>query len=191
MTKNGKALAVGLIIAALFAYAAHWAMGLLIAFAALYQAFRTPEISHEPGESGKPLPDASPTPGTTSCYDTKQEIKAIPCDITGNGGYDFEVVGESHYQDEIRWCLPLSYRMRDKVRLYTIATLYQDDDNEHDPNAVAVKIDGETVGYLPRDEAKHFRRWADKEGLDRKSTCRAVIVGGEGKDYSIWLDLPI
>lgn len=185
-----KAILGGMIIAALFAYASHWAIGLLIAFAVLYKAFGVPGVNDKPVRSDKPRQDAAlPTSGT-ACYETKQEAKVVPCDIESNGGFDFEIVGESHYQDVIAWSVPLSYRLSDKFRLYTIATIYQDDDNEHDKNAVAVQLYGETVGYVARADAKRFRKWAAKEGVADRATCRAVIVRNNS-GYGIWLDLPI
>lgn len=197
MPNRASAFVGSLIIAALLAYATHWAIGLLIAFIAIYQATKPAAVGHTQGSKttaenkNNPLSVFGTIFKMPDCYESKQEINAIACDITGNSGYDFEVVGESHYHKNIWACIPEEFANADKFRLYFIAALFQDDDNEHDANAVAVKINGGTVGHLPRTDAKRFRRWATKEGLGRESTCRAVIVGNKGMDYSIWLDLPI
>ena len=66
------------------------------------------------------------------------------------------VVGTSHYQDAL---LELSGRKGDEeIRVQKIAVFVPEPDNPHDPNAIAVHIDGRLVGYLSRDEN---RRWLD------------------------------
>jgi hypothetical protein len=66
------------------------------------------------------------------------------------------VVGTSHYQDAL---LDLSGRQGDEeIRVQKVALLVPEPDNPHDPDAIAVQIDGRLVGYLSRDEN---RRWLD------------------------------
>jgi HIRAN domain-containing protein len=66
------------------------------------------------------------------------------------------VVGTSHYQEAL---LELAPREADEeVRVEKIAALVPEPDNPHDPDAIAVTIDGRLVGYLSRDEN---RRWKD------------------------------
>src|SRR5204863_834456 len=81
------------------------------------------------------------------------------------------VVGTSHYQDAL---LALAPREADEeVRAETIARLVREPDNPHDPNAIAVQIDGRLVGYFSRDEN---RRWLDVIGDDAIG-CAAMIAG--------------
>lgn len=190
--KPEEKFALAWIIAAIaVGYFTHWSFGLIIAFVVLYrfgkaQQKAAPEATHKKpflatfGDTFK-LPDF---------YESKQEIKAITCDIEAHSNYDHEVVGESNYRTAIWASIPSEHSAADNFRLYFIFTLNQEDDNEHDKNAVAVKLKG-VVGYLPRSMAKKYRAWALKQGIGATATCRGVIVGNKGKDYSIWLDLPI
>lgn len=38
------------------------------------------------------------------------------------------------------------------------AKLIYEDDNEYDDNAISIEIDGNTVGYLSREDAKLYRK---------------------------------
>src|SRR6476469_1220661 len=65
------------------------------------------------------------------------------------------VAGVSHYQPAL---LDASGAAPgDEVRFDCRAELVPEPDNPHDPNAVAVRIDGRPVGYLPRDEALRWQ----------------------------------
>ena len=92
------------------------------------------------------------------------------------------VVGTSHYQDAL---LELAPRTADEeVRVNTIADLVPEPDNPHDPDAIAVHIDGKLVGYLAREENK---RWRDIAPV----TCEAMIAGKGGTTgLGVFLRLP-
>jgi hypothetical protein len=63
--------------------------------------------------------------------------------------------------------------------LPAIAQLCFQEDNPYDKNAVVVLIDRQVVGYIPRTEAKQFRREILRINPDeRPVTCDARIVGG-------------
>lgn len=129
------------------------------------------------------------TPPTS--YPTKKEIASIHCDINGLGNYDTEVVGESNYQKLIWMLMPAPESTALDQRRYFIFDLVLEDDNAFDKNAVAIKI-GITVGYLPRDTAKTYRKFATANKLPTPATCRGVITGGGAdKSFGIWLDIPI
>jgi predicted Zn-ribbon and HTH transcriptional regulator len=67
-------------------------------------------------------------------------------------GHDtLEVVGESHYQDDL-WRLAGGFSA-DRIRCAVAAVLVPEPDNPHDSNAVKVLIDGHLVGYLSREDA--------------------------------------
>lgn len=115
--------------------------------------------------------------------------------IQGNGEYEFDIVGESHYQkalDELA-----GGKSEDGHHIETEALLMLDDDNEYDDKAVAVGISGHLVGHLPREMARSFRQRLAEGGHPRASAvCGALIVGGwrrsngdEGH-YGVRLDLP-
>ena len=95
------------------------------------------------------------------------------------------VVGTSHYQDVL---LELAPRQGDEeVRVNSIATFVREPENPHDPNAVAIHIDGRLVGYLSRDEN---RRWLEVVG-DEEIGAEAMIAGRAGtQGLGVFLRLP-
>jgi hypothetical protein len=109
--------------------------------------------------------------------------------IDGPGLFDVEVVGESNYHRAIKRLRGASVR--------TQATLVLEDSNPYDDHAVRVDIEGETVGYLDRENARAYRRELERVGHPRLvGTCAAKIVGGRkptdgSKDmFGVLLDLP-
>lgn len=104
--------------------------------------------------------------------------------IAGDGGFWWDIVGESHYQDALhRIAGP---KIEGGVDVLTTAVLVKDDNNKFDKNAVAVFIvpefpgKGIQVGYLDRSSAKKYRGDLSKltECADGLLLCRAKIVGG-------------
>ena len=95
------------------------------------------------------------------------------------------VVGTSHYQDAL---LALAPREGDEeVRVEKLATLVREPDNPHDPDAIAVHIDGRLVGYLSREEN---RRWQDI-ARDHEIGAEAMIAGRAGTTgLGVFLRLP-
>lgn len=67
------------------------------------------------------------------------------------GHETLEVVGESHYQDDL-WRLAGGFRA-ERIRCAVVAALIPEPDNPHDSNAVKVLIDGHLVGHLSREDA--------------------------------------
>lgn len=63
-------------------------------------------------------------------------------------------VGVSHYQEPLRRVsgAPLEGPVRHQVRV----DLASEPENPHDANAVAVRLDGELVGYLSREDAVRY-----------------------------------
>jgi len=97
-------------------------------------------------------------------------------------GHDtLEVVGESHYQDDL-WRLAGGFST-ERIRCAVIAVLIPEPDNPHDSNAVKVLIDGYLVGYLSREDALVYlpglRRLIAFHG---QIALRGVIVGGGPRD---------
>ena len=112
----------------------------------------------------------------------------------GKGHFEFEIVGESFYQ------MQLSKLAGDHpttgASVQHIAELIPEDDNEHDPKAVAVRINGLAVGYMSREDARSFRRRLGQKGLaGMTTTCNAIISGGgtrkngEKLHYGVRLDI--
>jgi hypothetical protein len=109
------------------------------------------------------------------------------------GDFDFEVVGESHYQRNLASLA--GEHDEYGARTECVAHLVPEDHNPHDPKAVAVQIAGRIVGYLSREDARSFRRRLGQKGLSgRVTTCGACIVGGATRNgeklfYGVNLDL--
>lgn len=86
-----------------------------------------------------------------------------------------DVVGESNYQDALR-------SAHDQYGRAQLAQLVREPRNKYDRNAVAVRLCGQTVGYLPRDVAP---RWHGVlNGPGGTGTARAVVTGGWSEGYS-------
>jgi hypothetical protein len=121
--------------------------------------------------------------------------EAVRAKIPGRGLFSLEIVGESHYQDAFeRIC---GARTEDGENRIVAATLVPENDNPHDPLAVRVDIDGQTVGYLSRKNAREYRQQLEDAGLTgATASCQARICGGwdRGPDdqgfYGLFLDLP-
>lgn len=85
--------------------------------------------------------------------------------------FDFEVVGESHYQASIAAIAESNRRC--------VATLILESTNAYDKSAVRVEIGGRQVGYLSREDARSFRRRLGAAKLTgKRTTCDAEIRGG-------------
>lgn len=112
----------------------------------------------------------------------------------GTGDFEFEIVGESHYQETLARLA--GERGTQSVERRYKAKLVLEDHNLHDPKAVAVRIDNETVGYLSREDARSYRRRLGQKRLSGiNATCDAIIVGGgtrrdgERLFYGVKLDM--
>jgi hypothetical protein len=112
--------------------------------------------------------------------------------ISGNGEYDLEIVGESHYQSVlVKIAGPHTKAGR---RVECAAVLYLQPDNPHDPNAVRVEIQGSTVGYIARELAPIMRQELGRLGIKNgdRVGADAVILGGRiDESYGVWLDVPM
>jgi hypothetical protein len=100
-------------------------------------------------------------------------------------GETVEVVGESHYQDELREVCGSS--RWEEVRCEVTAGLVAEPDNPYDPNAIMVVIGGMKVGYLSRGDALDYQpamQQLQALGYDA-GACGAMICGrGPGSETS-------
>ncbi len=116
--------------------------------------------------------------------------------LPGPGTYEFDIVGESHYQDALEEIC--GEKSEESAEHHTEAILYLENDNPHDKQAVRVDIEGHIVGYLSRTDARAYRKQLKQLGHESLiCTCNAVIVGGwkrsksdEG-NFGVKLDLPV
>lgn len=116
----------------------------------------------------------------------KQEITLI------EGDGSMEVVGESHYQDDLREAFRRAEDSGDPRRRRIITILHPEPHNPHDPNAVGVYALNGQVGHLSRQEAT---RWQQEiaDAWKRNATpiaVRATVVTGPNDIYGVWLDWP-
>jgi hypothetical protein len=95
------------------------------------------------------------------------------------GAEDLEVVGESHYQENL-WRLVGPHRRDERVRSAIHALLVAEDANPYDANAVAIWIEGLKVGHLSRAVAHRCRpgliRLQERHG--RPIALEGIIAGG-------------
>lgn len=94
------------------------------------------------------------------------QVRLVP----GDG--DFNIVGESNYQDALE--LIVGGRTEESADHSCDAMLVPEPSNPYDHNAVRVTIDGHTIGYLARQHAIEYHRAIGA----RTTTCEAVVVGG-------------
>ena len=80
------------------------------------------------------------------------------------------IVGEAGYQEVIQKAIDGQGRQ-------ALASLVPEPGNVDDPNAVAVRIDGHTVGYLSPDLARKYG--ALLSSRPTPMTCPATLNGGE------------
>ena len=116
-------------------------------------------------------------------------------DLPGPGTYSVEIVGESHYQEAIEAIC--GRRTEESADLIVQAVLVHEDENPYDSQAIRVDIQGHTVGYLSRENARKYRRELSQAGHPGiAASCTARIVGGWdcGPDdrgyFGVRLDLP-
>jgi hypothetical protein len=95
--------------------------------------------------------------------------------IIGDGKFGFPVVGESHHEAVLEQLA--GGRTEEGVHVSCAALLLPQPDNPYDPDAVAVFIRGEEVGFLARNVAPEFLQALRAGGYDRAAS-EAIIVGG-------------
>ena len=95
------------------------------------------------------------------------------------GSEDLDVVGESHYQENL-WRLVGPRRRDERVRFDVRAVLVAEHDNPHDTDAVAVWVQRLKVGHLSRASARRYRpgllRLQERYG--QPIALYGVIAGG-------------
>jgi hypothetical protein len=137
--------------------------------------FELAKLKQEMGEQPSPAPPTAPPQEVRPSW----MIHGMEARLF-RGQEDLEVVGESHYQDNL-WQL-VGGRRSPEQRIDTDirAVMVAEDDNPYDANAVAIWIDGLKVGHLSRDNARRYRPGllALQEAQGMPIALRGVIVGG-------------
>ncbi len=106
--------------------------------------------------------------------------------LDGDGSYQIEVVGESHYKRNLD-AIAGADNDGDGVDLVRTAYMVPEPRNPNDHNAVRVDIDQLPVGYLPRDLAAVLSPALRRAGLVAIQTQAHITAGFEGGNYSVWL----
>jgi len=114
--------------------------------------------------------------------------------------YPVQVQGESNYKQNIEDAINFLGDDEGVDADDFIAHLILEDDNVYDPgNAVRVEIEGKTVGYLSKPDAKKYRKRLSDLGIANViGQCYASVKGGfikrstgEQADFGIRLDIHI
>ena len=102
---------------------------------------------------------------------------ALPPAFQGDGSFDVEVVGESHYQRAL-WSLSAPATTESRFEIVDVH-LFLDDGNPHDEQAVAVLLLGQRIGHLSRGDARKLRKRVDRLALNGdRFIARAALTGG-------------
>eukprot|EP00873_Tetraselmis_striata_P031941 jgi/Tetstr1/452205/TSEL_039241.t1 len=72
--------------------------------------------------------------------------------MDGDGSFEFDIVGESHYQDALDAIC--GGKCEEGHELECVALLRREPHNKHDPNAIDVMINGRKVDHLSRTDAR-------------------------------------
>jgi len=97
------------------------------------------------------------------------------------GHEDLEVVGESHYQDNLWRLVGRGYDPAEHVREEVTAVLVTEPDNPHDSNAISIWIDGLKVGYLSREDAqRHHAGLLALQDKHRMPVALSGVIAGGG-----------
>ena len=87
------------------------------------------------------------------------------------------VAGTRHYQPALKSIAGDHGNTRAQV--YCVAQIVPDPTNPHDDQAVRIDIDGTTVGHLPSDDARSYRKRMTRKQLSTGPTqCAAKVWGG-------------
>jgi len=99
-----------------------------------------------------------------------------PVRLQGRRWCDFEIAGESHYQEALA---AIAGHDPHGVNVHCEALLVPEPDNNVDPRAVAVVIEGKRVGHLRREDAAGYGARLAALGVEgRPAACPAYICGG-------------
>jgi len=111
--------------------------------------------------------------------------------VNGPGTFRYGVVGESQYNAALRRILrDRGYELAAGGEHKCDAILVREPDNQYDPNAVAVFIEGHKVGYIPRLDAEDMAESLDElEGRGQRACLAAEIGWGDPAVIGVRLDL--
>lgn len=96
------------------------------------------------------------------------------------GASPLEVVGESHYQENLWRIVGGRTPGRERVRMEIIVAIFPEPDNHYDPNAVSVWVGDLQVGHLSAEDAEVYRGGilAVQQRVAQRVGLRGAIAGG-------------
>ncbi|MCA0331084.1 MAG: DUF2510 domain-containing protein [Actinobacteria bacterium] len=97
--------------------------------------------------------------------------------VWGQGWENLDVVGESNYYDAIRALLPTSLSESGEEAIVQVL-LIREPNNKYDRNAIAVRADTGTVGYLPKEDARRYAPVLDALAANGRVAQTAARVWG-------------
>lgn len=116
--------------------------------------------------------------------------------LSGPESFEYKIADEAKYQRALETIC--GGRTEEGIKKNVQAILIPEHYNPDDKNAIRVAIQGQTVGYLSRTNAKIFRKKLKAAGYSaRPAACSAVIVGGWDRGlldkghFGVKLDLPV
>ena len=116
--------------------------------------------------------------------------------LEGDGDFECEVVGESHYQDALTQIT--GGKTREGHEFECTALLTPEPENPNDKHAVFVTIDGRKVGYLNRQHAKAMTVILRNHKLGGAEAAAVIVGGWTGRaghksdgHYGVRLDIPV
>jgi hypothetical protein len=128
-------------------------------------------------------------------FESKNKKTDIPISLKGPGTFSVEIVGESHYQENLKKVA--GNYSEDGVEKDVLAKLIYENDNPYDSNAILIEICGYKIGYLSKSAAIFYRKKVVENGQEEQpAICNASIRSGwiRGKTdfgyYGVVLDLP-
>lgn len=106
--------------------------------------------------------------------------------LEGDGSFQIEVVGESHYFATL--CAIAGSCADDEVEVVKTAYLVPEPRNQNDPNAIRVDIDEKPVGHLPRSTAARLAPVLKNAKLVAVQVQAQISAFAGADNYSVWLD---
>lgn len=116
------------------------------------------------------------------------------------GNYPLQVVGEESYQDEIRSVIGIEdddSRKKFREDGFSAELIFEDNNIYDRGNAIRVDVEGKTVGYLSKADARKYREGLAQKGISQAtSTCYAAIAGRYNEEkssllFGVWLDIDL
>ncbi len=108
----------------------------------------------------------------------------------GQGGFNFEVVGEQSYQNHLRKVSAGRAERGERVT-FPCRLRYEINPRTHGPAVRVDTSDGQTLGHFPAAQAEVYAAaFHDLEHGGRVGECQGVLVGGQPDKPSlgVWLD---